>query len=31
MFYQHNLGAGGWIFMARRNIIIWGLIIAFIV
>jgi putative membrane protein len=31
MFYQHNMGAGGWIFMALGNIIIWGLIIAFIV
>lgn len=31
MFYQHNMGAGGWIFMALGNIIIWGLVIAFIV
>lgn len=31
MFYQHNMGAGGWIFMALGNIVIWGLIIAFIV
>ena len=31
MFYQHNMGAGGWIFMALGNIIIWSLIIAFIV
>jgi uncharacterized membrane protein len=31
MFYQHNMGAGGWIFMVLGNIIIWGLIIAFIV
>ncbi len=30
MFYQHNMGAGGWIFMALGNIIIWGLIIAFV-
>ncbi|MDQ6806825.1 MAG: SHOCT domain-containing protein [Actinomycetota bacterium] len=25
------MGAGGWIFMALGNIIIWGLIVAFIV
>jgi len=31
MFYQHNMGAGGWVFMALGNIIIWSLIIAFIV
>jgi putative membrane protein len=31
MFYQHHMGAGGWIFMALGNIVIWGLIIAFIV
>ncbi len=31
MFYQHNMGAGGWIFMVLGNIVIWGLIIAFIV
>lgn len=31
MFYQHNMGAGGWILMALANIVIWGLIIAFIV
>ncbi len=31
MFYQQNMGAGGWIFMALANIVIWGLIIAFIV
>lgn len=30
MFYQHNMGAGGWIFMVLGNIIIWGLIIAFV-
>jgi len=30
MFYQHNMGAGGWIFMAFGNIVIWGPIIAFI-
>ena len=29
MFYQHDMGAGGWIFMALGNIVIWGLIIAF--
>ncbi len=31
MFYQHNMDAGGWIFMALGNVVIWGLIIAFIV
>ncbi len=31
MFYQHNMGAGGWVFMVLGNIVIWGLIIAFIV
>lgn len=31
MFYQHNMGAGGWIFMALANFVIWGLVIAFIV
>ncbi len=31
MFYQHNMGAGGWIFMALGNIVIWSLIVAFIV
>ncbi len=31
MFYQHNMGAGGWIFMALANIIIWSLIISFMV
>lgn len=31
MFYQHNMGAGGWIFMALGNIIIWSLVIAFII
>jgi len=30
MFYQHNMSAGGWIFMVLGNIIIWGLIIAFV-
>jgi uncharacterized membrane protein len=30
MFYQHHMDAGGWIFMALGNIVIWGLIIAFI-
>ncbi len=31
MFYQHNMGAGGWIFMVLGNVVIWGLIIAFII
>lgn len=31
MFYQHDMGTGGWIFMVLGNIVIWGLIIAFIV
>jgi uncharacterized membrane protein len=31
MFYQHHMDAGGWVFMAFGNIIIWGLIIAFII
>jgi putative membrane protein len=31
MFYQHHMDAGGWVFMALGNIIIWGLIIAFII
>jgi uncharacterized membrane protein len=31
MFYQHNMDAGGWVFMALANIVIWGLIIAFVV
>lgn len=31
MFYQHDMGAGGWIFMALANIVIWGLIIASII
>ncbi len=31
MFYQHNMGAGGWVFMALANIIILSLVIAFIV
>jgi len=30
MFYQHNMGTGGWVFMVLGNIVIWGLIIAFI-
>jgi uncharacterized membrane protein len=30
MFYQHNMGVGGWIFVALGNIIIWGLLIAFL-
>ncbi len=30
MFYQHHMDAGGWVFMALGNIVIWGLIIAFI-
>jgi putative membrane protein len=30
MFYQHNMGAGGWVFMVLGNIVIWGLIIAFV-
>ncbi len=30
MFYQHNMDTGGWIFMVLANIVIWGLIIAFI-
>ncbi len=30
MFYQHNMGAGGWFFMVLGNIVIWGLIIAFV-
>jgi uncharacterized membrane protein len=30
MFYQPNMGAGGWTFMVVSNIIIWGLVIAFI-
>ncbi len=31
MFYQHNMGTGGWVFMVLGNIVIWGLIIAFII
>jgi uncharacterized membrane protein len=31
MFYQHHMDAGGWVFMALGNIVIWGLIIAFII
>jgi hypothetical protein len=31
VFYQHHMNAGGWVFMALGNIIIWGLVIAFIV
>jgi uncharacterized membrane protein len=31
MFYQHDMGAGGWVFMVLGNIVIWGLVIAFIV
>ena len=31
MFYQHNMGAGGWVFIALGNIIIWSLVIAFVV
>jgi uncharacterized membrane protein len=31
MFYQHNMGAGGWTFMVLGNILIWGLLIAFII
>jgi len=31
MFYQHHMDAGGWVFMALGNIIVWGLIIAFII
>ncbi len=31
MFYQHNMGAGGWAFMVLANIVIWGLIISFII
>ncbi len=30
MFYQHDMGAGGWVFMVLGNIVIWGLVIAFI-
>ncbi len=30
MFYQHNMGTGGWVFMVLGNIVIWGLLIAFI-
>ena len=31
MFYQHNMSAGAWVFMVLGNIVIWGLIIAFII
>jgi putative membrane protein len=31
MFYQHHMGAGGWVFMALGNIVIWGLIVSFII
>ena len=31
MFYQHNMDTGAWVFMVLANIVIWGLIIAFII
>ena len=31
MFYQHNMDTGSWVFMILANIVIWGLIIAFII
>jgi uncharacterized membrane protein len=31
MFYQHNMGAGGWVFMAVANVVIWGLVLVFVV
>jgi len=31
MFYQHNMDPGAWVFMVLANVVIWGLIIAFII
>lgn len=30
MFYQYKVGAGGWIFMALGNVVIWGLLIVWL-